>query len=121
MKKAIHQLSIAILFLCLYMGSQAQTAQSSVTDQKRIAEIKRATTMIEKIATTVKITEEQKTRLQSSLQNCFKNFDDGQAAVKNDDNKVHALRTELQESLLASIKSILTPEQYSVVLDNPGK
>jgi hypothetical protein len=116
MKKSILKITSCVLFVCVYATIHAQTA-APANDDKRTMEIKKATTIADKIATAVKITEEQKTQLQVELQTCFKKFDDARATVHGDDSKIQALKTELQEGLISSIKSVLTPAQYDSVME----
>ena len=120
MKNALLKITTGLMFACFFMTTFAQvapTAPANPAQEKASQEQKKASAIVNNIATSVNISEEQKTQLSASLLTCFKKFDDARATLRNDENKLMALRSELQESLIASIKSVLTPEQYKTAME----
>ena len=120
MKNALLKITTSVMFACFFVTTFAQVAAVSPASpaQETVSqEQKKASAIVTNISSSVNISEQQKAQLNASLLTCFKKFDDARATLRNDENKLMALRTELQENLIASIKSVLTAEQYKTAME----
>ena len=124
MKSYFYKIATSLLIICISLSAVAQQAQT--TDNKTNVEklkdiqIKKANELVENIAASVKLTDDQRTKLQASMLECIVKSDNARAAVKGDDTKLIAWRDAKIADIKARMKTILTPAQYAEVLKNEG-
>ena len=121
MKKCFSKIAVVLLFACTSLTVSSQVAQTAPakTENTPLKEqqIKKANDITEKIASAVKITDDQKAKLQTSMLEALVKFNEAVIqAKKEDDRKVSSLNPILINDITARMKTILTPEQYDMVM-----
>lgn len=125
MKNYLLSTTTCILLAFMFLTGSAQQAQT--TDAKTNAEklkavqMQKVNDMIANIASTVKISDEQKAKLQASLLESFIKSDNARGEIRGDDAKLQAWRTAKVEDIKARVKAILTPEQYEQAMKANSK
>ena len=120
MKSYFSKITACLLIVCISLAAVAQ--QATTTDTKTNAEkltdirIKKANEIVENIAASVKITDEQRTKLQASMLESLVKSDEARAAIKGDDTKLQVWRDAKIADIKARAKAILTPAQYDEVM-----
>ena len=123
MKNLLSKATACMLFALMMLSASAQVAQSaqpapvkSNGEQIKDMQIKKAAALVENIATSVKISDEQKAKLQASLLEAVIKSDEARSAIKGDDTKLKAWKDAKVADITARIKVILTPAQFGQVM-----
>ncbi len=119
MKNHLVKIFTCLLFACLIMPAVAQQSQSTtpkVTD-KQIKDVNAntATTMVNSVDAAVKLTDHQKAKLQTALQDVIAKSEQARHAM-TDDSNLQAWREKKVADIKAALKAILTPAQYEQAL-----
>jgi hypothetical protein len=124
MKNYLSKVFAALLIAGLTISAfaqQAQTATPKVTDQSiKDTQASTVSTMVNTVDGLVKLTDDQKTKLTTALQNVIAKSEAARKAMKNDDSKLQAWREQKVADIKAQLKLILTPQQYDIVIKNGG-
>jgi hypothetical protein len=97
-------------------AQQSQSTAPKVTD-KQIKDVNAntATTMVNSVDAAVKLTDDQKTKLQAALQDVIAKSEKARHAM-TDDSGLQAWREQKVADIKAALKTILTPAQYEQAL-----
>jgi len=108
---------LLLIFAFVFSNAQANDAPGKGNPEGvHEQQIKKANDMTAKIAATVNISEEQRTKLKASLLEAIVKYQESLAkAKKEDESRLGSLNQELVTDITARIKAILTPEQFSIV------
>ena len=122
MKLNLSKACLCVSLICLFVFSQAQQASTtpakSTSDRLHDEQVKKANDLTQRIASSINITEEQKTKLQASMLEAMVKFNDALLkAKKEDEARLPSLNQELLTDINARLKTILTPEQFKLMMD----
>ena len=116
MKNQLLKTTAFILFTGMFLLAGAQEPQTASkktsAEQLKEVQVQKVSEMVNNIASSVKITDEQKAKLQASLLEGFIKSDNARAEIKGDDAKLQAWRDAKIADIKARVRAILTPEQY---------
>jgi hypothetical protein len=112
--KYLSKITMGLLLAAMLLSVNSLVAQTATTKTPTEQQIKKATDLTERIASTVKLTDDQKTKVQASMLEAVMKFNDAVLrAKKEDESKLASVNADLIADISARLKTILTPEQYS--------
>lgn len=123
MKNYTFKVSVSLLLICAFALSNAQVANTAPTsnssDQLRERQASRASGIVARIEAATKISGDQKTKLQASLQEAIANYNTSvmKAKKENDETRLSGLNQELVTDITARLKTILSSDQFKAVMD----
>jgi hypothetical protein len=111
----LSKIKTGLLLACMFLSLNTVVAQTVTTQTAAEQQIKKASELTERIASTAKLTDEQKTKVQASVLEALVKFNDALQKAKSDESKTARITADLLADINARLKTILTPDQYTKV------
>ena len=120
MKKYFLRIVTGVMLAGMFLLTNAQSDKTisvkPTTRQSKESLTKRANVIVEHIASIITLSNEQKSKLQPSLQEAIAAYDAAMLKANEDGAKSSAAKSNLLADVTAKIKAVLTPEQFAAVM-----